>query len=358
MNNPTWLVTGGAGFIGTNFVRHARRLSLARIINLDKLTYAGHLASLACVENDSGHIFVRGDIGDKSLVAELLERYQPQAIINFAAESHVDRSILSPDPFVETNVMGTCRLLQSCLEHWEAMPPSRTGRFRFLHISTDEVYGDLESSAPPVVEGSPYAPNSPYAASKAAGDHFVRAFHKTYGMPTITANSTNNYGPYQYPEKLIPLMIRCALTDKNLPVYGDGNQMRDWIYVEDNVEAILRVLESGRPGETYNIAGNEALTNLETVRAICDSLDQILPDSPLRPFAKKITFVADRPGHDRRYALDSGKIRNELGWKPKSDFKSGLARTVNWDLDNKEWCRKVCSDDYEAWLHHNYDQRT
>jgi dTDP-glucose 4,6-dehydratase len=349
------LVTGGAGFIGSNFVRRVLARQLGRVVNLDKLTYAGNRASLADLDDERTHVFVQGDICDEQLVGGLLEQYRPWAIVNFAAESHVDRSILGPAAFVETNVVGTFRMLEAARAYWSKL--EERGRFRFLQVSTDEVYGTLAPDDPAFSERTPHAPNSPYAASKAAADQFTRAYHRTYGLPVLTTNCSNNYGPYQFPEKLIPVVILNALEGKPLPVYGDGLQVRDWLFVEDHCDAILAVLERGRPGETYNVGGGNEVTNLELVRAICALLDELVPGSPHRPHAKLITHVADRPGHDRRYAIDHTKLRTELGWSPRSDLAAGLARTVRWYLENGAWIDQVRSGEYRDWMARNYAQR-
>ena len=351
----TWLVTGGAGFIGSCFVRTALQRKLGRVVTLDKLTYAGNRASLAALDGDSDHVFVHGDIGDEALVTHLLEQYRPAAILNFAAESHVDRSILGPAAFLETNVVGTFRLLEAARAYRDKLAANET--FRFLQVSTDEVYGTLEPGDPGFTERTPHAPNSPYAASKAAADHFARAYHRTYGLEVLTTNCSNNYGPYQFPEKLIPVVILSALQGKPLPVYGDGLQVRDWLFVEDHCEAILAVLERGRPGETYNVGGGSEVTNLELVRAICALLDECVPDSPYRPHARLIAHVADRPGHDRRYAIDDTKLRTELGWRPRLDLRAGLARTVRWYLENGEWIERIRSGEYREWMARNYARR-
>ncbi|WP_407352360.1 dTDP-glucose 4,6-dehydratase [Luteimonas sp. R10] len=341
---PTWLVTGGAGFIGANFVLEAVSAGI-RVVNLDLLTYAGNLDTLASLEGHPGHVFVQGDIGDRALVDALLARHRPEAVINFAAESHVDRSIDGPAAFVQTNVVGTLALLETVRDHWrELRPPMREG-FRFLHVSTDEVYGSLGASGR-FSETTPYAPNSPYSASKAASDHLVRAFHHTYGLPTLTTNCSNNYGPYQFPEKLIPLVIAKALAGEPLPVYGDGRNVRDWLYVGDHCAAIRFVLERGGVGETYNVGGDAERENIEVVKAICRLLDQRRPLADGRPRADLITFVADRPGHDRRYAIDASKLQRELGWRPGVTFEEGIARTVDWYLDNQAWVRRVLDGSY------------
>ncbi|SHF84331.1 dTDP-glucose 4,6-dehydratase [Desulfacinum infernum DSM 9756] len=348
----TWMVTGGAGFIGSNFVHMVRRRQLARVVNLDKLTYAGHLESLEGLEDDRDHIFVKGDIGNQELVLYLLATHKVSAVINFAAESHVDRSIDGPGDFIQTNVVGTFRLLDAARHYWNVLPDEEKARFRFLHVSTDEVYGSLGPEGS-FTEETPYAPNSPYSASKAASDHLVRAYRETYGLPTLTTNCSNNYGPYQYPEKLIPLMILNALEGKPLPVYGDGLNVRDWLYVLDHCEAIVRVLEAGRPGETYNIGGHNEMTNLEVVRTLCRCLEEEVPAASNPAMDGKgayedlITHVPDRPGHDRRYAIDASKIERELGWRPKETFLSGIRKTVRWYLDNRDWCRRVTEGIYD-----------
>ncbi len=351
----TWLVTGGAGFIGANFVLAARRLGAARVVNLDKLTYAGHRENLTALADDSDHVFVQGDIGDATLVARLLTEHRPDAIVNFAAESHVDRSILGPQAFIDTNIVGTHTLLSGALAHWKALPAERQAAFRFLHVSTDEVYGTLAPSDPPFREDNPYQPNSPYAASKAAADHLVRAYHHTYGLPTLTTNCSNNYGPFQHPEKLIPLMLLNARAAKPLPVYGDGQQVRDWLYVEDHCAAIRTVLDKGRPGETYNVGGDCERANIEIIQEICTLLDDLFPAAA--PHARLIAHVADRPGHDRRYAIDSGKLQRDLGWRPQTAFAEGLARTVRWYQDNGAWVAAVCSPQHNAWIDTNYQTR-
>ncbi len=348
-SEDTWLVTGGAGFIGANFVLAARGLNAARIVNLDCLTYAGNLKNLAALADDPGHLFVRGDIANRELVGSLLTEHQPRAVVHFAAESHVDRSIYGPQAFMETNVMGTFHLLTAVREYWEGLPGARRQGFRFLHISTDEVYGSLGPADPPFTETTPYAPNSPYAASKAASDHLVRAYHHTYGLPTLITNCSNNYGPCQFPEKLIPLMILNALDGKPLPIYGDGANVRDWLHVSDHCEALRLVLERGRVGETYNIGGNCEKTNLEVVQTLCAVLDGLMPDSS-HGHARLITLVKDRPGHDRRYAMDIGRISRELGWRPRESFESGLAKTVRWYLENPAWVAEVKSGAYREWL--------
>ncbi len=343
------LVTGGCGFIGSNFVRQRLTESggpLRTLVNLDKLTYAGNPANLADLARDPRYIFVEGDIGDAALVGRLLADHAIDAVVNFAAESHVDRSIDSPEPFVQTNVVGTLRLLNAARQHWVKLPAARQRAFRFLHVSTDEVYGTLAPDGPPFAEANRFEPNSPYAASKAASDHFVRAFHHTYGLPTLTTNCSNNYGPYQFPEKMIPLMILNALEGKPLPVYGDGLQVRDWLYVEDHCAAIWLVLQQGRVDETYNIGGLNEQTNLAVVRGLCRLLDEKAPAAGGPGRDRLVTFVTDRPGHDRRYAIDCAKIRRELGWTPRESFATGLARTVDWYLAHLDWCRDITTRKY------------
>ncbi len=352
----TILVTGGAGFIGSNFVLDWIAAGGEPVVNLDKLTYAGNLANLASLAGDARHRFVQGDIGERELVERLLAEHQPRAIVHFAAESHVDRSIHGPADFVTTNVVGTFQLLEAVRGHWTGLQDAAKRAFRFLHVSTDEVYGSLGENDPAFSETTAYAPNSPYSASKAASDHLVRAYHHTYGLPTVTTNCSNNYGPYQFPEKLIPLMIANALEGKALPVYGDGRQVRDWLYVADHCEAIRVVLERGRLGETYNIGGNSEKRNLDVVHALCDALQAVRPrDGGYRPL---IRFVTDRPGHDRRYAIDARKVRGELGWSPRETFESGLAKTVKWYLDNAAWVAEVRSGEYRNWIDRNYGKRS
>jgi dTDP-glucose 4,6-dehydratase len=341
----TLLVTGGAGFIGANFVLDTLALGGHRIVNLDKLTYAGNLDTLASLRDDANHVFVHGDIGDRALIARLLAAHQPTAIVNFAAESHVDRSIDGPSEFVQTNVVGTLTLLEAALAHWRASPLESQDAFRFLHVSTDEVYGSLGPIGR-FREDSPYQPNSPYSASKAASDHLVRAFHHTYGLPTLTTNCSNNYGPYQFPEKLIPLVIQKALNGEPLPVYGDGRNVRDWLYVKDHCAAIRRVLEIGRVGEVYNVGGDAERENIHVVRTICALLDERRPLADGRKRETLITYVKDRPGHDRRYAIDAAKIKHDLGWRQSESFESGLARTVDWYLDQQEWVKRVLDGSY------------
>ena len=344
----TLLVTGGAGFIGGNYVlRSLEQDPDLRIVNLDALTYAGNLDTLDSLRGDDRHVFVHGDIGDAGLVERLFADYRPDAVVSFAAESHVDRSIDGPAAFIETNIVGTFNLLQKACEWWREQTPERREAFRFLHVSTDEVYGSLGAEGL-FSESTPYAPNSPYAASKAASDHLVRAWHHTYGLPTLTTNCSNNYGPFQFPEKLIPLIVLNALARKPLPVYGDGQQVRDWLYVHDHVDAINTVLADGRPGEVYNIGGMAERTNLQVVNAICDLLDERRPDAGQAPRRELITHVADRPGHDRRYAIDCSKLMTELGWRPAVDFEGGLARTSDWYLDSSEWIGRVRDGSYQG----------
>lgn len=353
---PTFLVTGGLGFIGANFILKARKQKLANIINIDKLTYAANPLTLEELQDDSGYNFVRGDIGDIDLVSKILEQYQPDAIINFAAESHVDRSILSPIDFIQTNVVGTFQLLEASIAYWQNLSSPKRASFRFLHISTDEVYGSLSPTDPAFREDTPYAPNSPYAASKAGSDHLVRAYYHTYGLPTVTTNCSNNYGPYQFPEKLIPLMILNALNGKPLPIYGDGQNVRDWLYVEDHCDAIYLVLQQSSIGETYNVGGNNEQNNLTVVKKICEILDELVPQPGLSR-SELVTFVKDRPGHDRRYAIDCSKIKRDLGWEPKESFESGLLKTIQWYLNNPNWVEQVQSGNYQNWIAKNYGDR-
>lgn len=341
---PTWLVTGGAGFIGGNFVLQAVRDGI-RVVNLDALTYAGNRDTLASLDGDDRHMFAHGDIGDAELVAGLLREHQPDAVVNFAAESHVDRSIDGPAAFVQTNVVGTLSLLEQVRDYWKALDGDRKDGFRFLHVSTDEVYGSLGETGL-FTETTPYAPNSPYSASKAASDHLVRAFHHTYGLPVLTTNCSNNYGPYQFPEKLIPLVIAKALAGEPLPVYGDGKNVRDWLYVGDHCSAIRRVLEAGRVGETYNVGGDAERQNIAVVKAICALLDARQPLADGRSRESLITYVKDRPGHDRRYAIDASKLKRELGWAPQHSFEQGIADTVDWYLDNQPWVQRVLDGSY------------
>ncbi len=347
------LVTGGAGFIGANFVLDWLKQSQEPVLNLDKLTYAGNPENLAALQGDPRHVFVQGDIGDRALVGRLLAEHRPRAIVNFAAESHVDRSIHGPEDFIQTNVVGTFHLLDEARAYWMGLPQAEKAAFRFLHVSTDEVYGSLGPEDPPFTESTPYAPNSPYSASKAASDHLVRAYHHTYGLPTLTTNCSNNYGPYQFPEKLIPLMILNATQGKPLPVYGDGMNVRDWLYVTDHCAAIREVLTRGRVGETYNVGGWNEKTNLEIVHTVCALLDELRPD-PAGPHARLITFVKDRPGHDRRYAIDASKIHRELGWKPAETFETGIRKTVEWYLAHMDWVQRVTSGEYRRWVERHY----
>ncbi len=347
------LVTGAAGFIGANFVLDWLAQHDEPIINLDKLTYAGNLDSLKSLKADVRHIFVQGDIGDSALVSSLLKQYQPRAVINFAAESHVDRSIFGPSDFIQTNIVGTFNLLESVRAYWTALAPALKTAFRFLHISTDEVYGSLSATEAPFAETNTYEPNSPYSASKAASDHLVRAWHHTYGLPVLTTNCSNNYGPYHFPEKLIPLIILNALAGKPLPIYGDGQQIRDWLYVKDHCAAIRRVLDVGKVGETYNVGGWNEKANIVVVRTICALLDELKPKASGR-YEEQITFVEDRAGHDRRYAIDARKLEKELGWKPVETFESGIRKTVLWYLENDEWIKNVTSGEYRTWINQQY----
>jgi len=343
------LVTGGCGFIGSNFIRQRLLESgspLGKLVNLDLLTYAGNPANLADLASDPRYVFQKGDIGDEALVSKLLAEHEIDAVLNFAAESHVDRSIDSPEPFIQTNVTGTLRLLNAARHYWKSLPDDRRAAFRFLHVSTDEVYGTLAPHDPAFTETTPFAPNSPYAASKAASDHLVRAFHHTYGFPTLTTNCSNNYGPYHFPEKLIPLMILNALDGKPLPVYGDGQQIRDWLFVEDHAAAIWLVLQKGRLGETYNVGGLNERANLDVVKTLCALLDEKSPRPDGASYSAQITYVADRPGHDRRYAIDCSKIQSELGWSPRESFETGLARTVDWYLANRAWTDEITNTRY------------
>jgi dTDP-glucose 4,6-dehydratase len=341
---PTWLVTGGAGFIGGNFVLEAVAKGV-RVINLDALTYAGNLDTLSSLEGNPDHVFAHGNIGDQALVSRLLAEHQPDAVVNFAAESHVDRSIDGPGAFIQTNVVGTLALLESVRDYWRGLEAGKRDAFRFLHVSTDEVYGSLGDTGK-FTESTPFAPNSPYSASKAASDHLVRAFHHTYGLPVLTTNCSNNYGPYHFPEKLIPLIIARALAGEPLPVYGDGKNVRDWLYVTDHCAAIRAVLEKGHPGETYNVGGDAERQNIEVVKTICELLDQRRPREDGKPRESQITYVTDRPGHDRRYAIDASKLQGELGWKPQYTFEKGIARTVDWYLENQAWVKRVLDGSY------------
>lgn len=350
------LVTGGAGFIGANFVLDWLAQSDEAVLNVDKLTYAGNLNNLSTLQNDVRHVFVRGDICDQDAVAALLSKHKPRAIVHFAAESHVDRSIHGPRDFINTNINGTFSLLEAARTYWSDLPEREQRDFRFLHVSTDEVYGSLGADDAPFTETTAYAPNSPYSASKAASDHLVRSYHHTYGMPTLTTNCSNNYGPYHFPEKLIPLIIANARAGKPLPIYGDGQQVRDWLYVGDHCAAIRRVLEAGRVGEVYNVGGWNEKANLEVVHVLCDMLDQIDPKKS-GSYRDQITFVADRPGHDRRYAIDARKIERELGWTPVETFETGIKKTVQWYLTHQDWVDDVQSGDYLKWVETNYNQR-
>jgi len=347
------LVTGGAGFIGSNFILQRMQQSTTSILNFDKLTYAGNLRNLENIAHDRRYSFVQGDIGDRKVVGQLLGEQRPSAVVHFAAESHVDRSIRGPEDFIRTNIDGTFALLEEVRAYWDGLSESERGQFRFLHVSTDEVYGSLGPDDPPFRETTAYAPNSPYAASKAASDHLVRAYHYTYGLPTVTTNCSNNYGRFQFPEKLIPLMILNARDGKDLPVYGDGKNVRDWLYVEDHCAAITAVLEKGRPGETYNVGGCIQRSNIEIVETICDLVDEMSPRAG-GSRRQLITFVKDRPGHDRRYAMDAGKIERELGWKPKETLESGLRKTVRWYLENDNWIADVTSGSYRQWIATHY----
>jgi dTDP-glucose 4,6-dehydratase len=351
------LVTGGAGFIGSNFILDWIASERTPVVNLDKLTYAGNLENLAALQGDPRHVFVHGDICDGALVGRLLREHKPRAIVHFAAESHVDRSIHGPADFIETNINGTFRLLEEARAYWQELPQAEKAAFRFLHVSTDEVYGSLGPDDPPFSETTPYAPNSPYSASKAASDHLVRAYHHTYGLPTLTTNCSNNYGAYQFPEKLIPLIILNALNGKPLPIYGDGLNIRDWLHVGDHCTAIRAVLAKGRPGETYNIGGWNEKTNLDVVHTVCNILDELQPDSRLTPHASLLTFVKDRPGHDRRYAIDARKIERELGWRPAETFETGMRKTVRWYLEHAGWIQNVTSGAYREWVGRNYGER-
>lgn len=360
------LVTGGAGFIGSNFVLRWCAYNDEPVLNLDALTYAGNLANLQSLEGNERHLFVQGNICDAALLAQLFAEHRPRAVVHFAAESHVDRSITGPEAFVETNVMGTFRLLEAAREHWNGLDATQKAAFRFLHVSTDEVYGTLGANDPAFTETTPYAPNSPYSASKAASDHLVRSYHHTYGMPVLTTNCSNNYGPFHFPEKLIPLMIVNALAGKALPVYGDGQQIRDWLYVEDHCSGIRRVLEAGTLGETYNIGGWNEKANIDIVHTVCTLLDELAPaassgvinsltGAPVQQYAELIRYVTDRPGHDRRYAIDARKIERELGWKPAETFDTGIRKTVQWYLANQEWVTGVMDGSYRDWVHQQYE---
>ena len=355
MNNCI-IVTGGAGFIGSNFVNAWVKGELGQVLNLDKLTYAGNLANLADIEHNPQHIFVHGDIADSALLDDLLKQHQPCAIVNFAAESHVDRSIHAPGEFIQTNIVGTFNLLEAARTYWGDLGEEYKAKFRFLHVSTDEVYGSLSATDPAFTETKAYEPNSPYSASKAASDHLVRAYYHTYGMPVLTTNCSNNYGPYHFPEKLIPLVIHNALAGKPLPIYGNGQQIRDWLYVEDHCSAIRRVLAAGKVGEVYNIGGWNEKANLDVVHTLCDILDSEKPKQT-GSYRDQITFVSDRPGHDQRYAIDACKIERELGWKPAETFETGIAKTVKWYLAHQDWVQNVTSGEYKNWMNKNYQER-
>jgi dTDP-glucose 4,6-dehydratase len=350
----TIIVTGAAGFIGSNFILNWFKAQDEKVIALDKLTYAGNLENLKSVEKNSNYVFVKGDIGDSKIISEILQKHQPRAIINFAAESHVDRSIHGPDEFMLTNIMGTYRMLNAVRLFYNELGDIDQNNFRFLHVSTDEVYGTLNAKDPAFKETNNYEPNSPYSASKASSDHLVRAWHHTYGLPVLTTNCSNNYGPYQFPEKLIPLCIFKALQGENLPIYGDGQQVRDWLYVVDHCRGIETVLDKGVVGETYNIGGWNEKANLEVVHTLCDLLDELKHREDGKSYREQITFVKDRPGHDRRYAIDAAKIANELGWKPEETFETGIRKTVQWYLDNQDWVANVQSGEYKKWLTKNY----
>ena len=355
MNN-TIVVTGGAGFIGSNFVNAWVKQNLGKVVNVDKLTYAGNLENLSEIIDNENHVFVQADIGDNAVIADLLKKHQPKAVLNFAAESHVDRSIHAPGEFIQTNIVGTFNLLEEVRAYWGNLSEGDKSDFRFLHVSTDEVYGSLTASDPAFKETNPYEPNSPYSASKAASDHLVRAYHHTYGMPMLTTNCSNNYGPYHFPEKLIPLVIHNALNGKDLPIYGDGSNVRDWLYVGDHCTAIRRVLEGGKLGETYNIGGWNEMSNLEVVHTLCDMLDQQRPKES-GSYRDQITYVTDRPGHDQRYAIDATKIERELGWKPAETFETGIQKTVQWYLEHQSWVDNITSGEYKKWIGKNYQTR-
>ena len=348
------LVTGGAGFIGANFVLDWLSVHDEPVVNLDKLTYAGNVHNLASLQGDARHVFVQGDIGDSALLSELLQKHRPRAVVNFAAESHVDRSIHGPEDFIQTNIVGSFRLLESVRAYWNGLDAAPQQDFRLLHVSTDEVYGSLAPDAPAFTESYNYEPNSPYSASKAASDHLVRAWHHTYGLPVLTTNCSNNYGPLHFPEKLIPLMIVNALAGKPLPIYGDGMQVRDWLYVRDHCSAIRRVLESGRLGETYNVGGWNEMPNVEIVNTVCSLLDELRPRADGQSYREQISYVKDRPGHDRRYAIDARKLERELGWKPAETFETGIRKTVQWYLENPEWVAQVQSGSYRDWVQTQY----
>jgi dTDP-glucose 4,6-dehydratase len=355
MSTPTLLVTGGAGFIGSNFVLDWISLGQGRILNLDALTYAGNPENLLALQGNPNHLFFHGNIGDRPLLDDLLATHKPNAIVNFAAESHVDRSIHGPSEFIQTNVVGTFHLLEATRSYWQQLDSPEKSAFRFLHVSTDEVYGSLAPHDAPFSESNRYMPNSPYSASKAASDHLVRAYHHTYGLPVLTTNCSNNYGPFHFPEKLIPLIIHNALAGKPLPIYGDGQQIRDWLFVKDHCSAIRRVLAAGRVGEVYNIGGNNEMANLDVVHHICDLLDSLKPRTDAVSYRSQITFVKDRPGHDKRYAIDASKISGELGWEPSETFASGIRKTVEWYLENQAWVLNITSGAYRDWVAKQYD---
>lgn len=354
----TWLITGGAGFIGSNFILKTLSEKKAKVVNLDKLTYAGNLKNLESVVKNPDYEFVYGDIGDKEIVQKILNSFQPHAIINFAAESHVDRSIDKPEDFIHTNILGTYHLLEASKKYWEKLSIQQKQIFRFLHISTDEVYGSLDMESPPFSETNQYQPNSPYAASKASSDHLVRAYSHTYQLPVFISNCSNNYGPYQFPEKLIPLTLLNATTGKSIPIYGDGSNVRDWLYVEDHCRAIHAILDRGKIGECYNIGGLNEKTNLEIVNTICSHLDEILPHSKYKPHQSLIRFVKDRPGHDKRYAINPHKIIHELNWKPIESFETGIRKTIQWYIENQEWIKSIQTNQYREWIEKNYFNRT
>lgn len=351
------IVTGGAGFIGSNFILRLVDKGEIRVVNVDKLTYAGNAQNLRALEQSSDHILVQSDVCDRDSSRSLFRKYRPIAVLHFAAESHVDRSILGPDEFIRTNVLGTFSLLEEAKAYWLELSEPERAAFRFVHVSTDEVYGSLRPSDPAFTEETAYAPNSPYAASKAASDHLVRAYHHTYGLPTLTSNCSNNYGPYQFPEKLIPLTILNAVEGRPIPVYGDGKNVRDWLFVEDHCDALETILKLGKPGETYNVGGSSEKTNIEVVTTICELLDEMLPNSKFVPHKSLISFVKDRPGHDRRYAVDASKLRSELGWKPRESFRSGIRKTIAWYLSRRDWLDSVISGEYKKWIHTQYATR-
>ncbi|OAI20557.1 dTDP-glucose 4,6-dehydratase [Methylomonas lenta] len=354
----TILVTGGAGFIGSNFVLDWLAENDEPVVNVDKLTYAGNLENLATLKDDNRHLFVKADIGDYDVMLDLLKQHAIRAVVNFAAESHVDRSIHGPEDFIQTNIVASFRLLEAVRCYWNSLEAQEQQNFRFLHVSTDEVYGSLDKTDPPFLETHQYQPNSPYSASKAASDHLVRAYHHTYGLPVLTTNCSNNYGPYHFPEKLIPLCIQNALLGKDLPIYGDGQQIRDWLYVKDHCSAIRRVLAAGQLGEVYNVGGWNEKANLDVVNTLCSILDELNPRSDGKSYVEQITYVTDRPGHDRRYAIDASKLERELGWKPAETFETGIRKTVQWYLDHQSWVNNVLSGEYQTWLDKNYAGRS